>query len=129
MKNKNKVLYAVNNNFITNEPLESIDINELDSVFLYEYIGFYYDMNDVVKTINLITKEMTYVAPGDEYAGYHYELNYPDTPYPWEEVKGNLKHIYEEFIKEGVKLTTKKYGKPSLKQKKLKLFKITSPKD
>ncbi|MBR3362365.1 MAG: hypothetical protein IKG40_00395 [Bacilli bacterium] len=126
MASENKIIYSINNKFVTNEPIENINLNKLDSVILYEYIGLFYNMNDVIKKTNLITKKTTYIVQKNKYALYHYELNYPDSPYPWEIVKGNLRHIYEEFIKEGVKLYTKKYDK---KESKLKLLKITSHKD
>lgn len=104
-------LISDNNIFVTNEYIEYLYANQIEpkNIIMCEYLGLFCQMNDVVKITDLNSRNSKYVAPGDEYEPYYYELKYPGDTYPWRDEKGSLKYIYNEFEKKGVELSTTMY--------------------
>lgn len=122
MTDENKIIYLIDQTFVTEEYVNFLFSNQIECKKLVacEYLGLFCRMNDVVKITHFSDKSTTYVAPGDEYEPpYYYQLMYPGSTYPWRDKKGSLKHIYNEFEKIGVELSTTMYQdiQKNIKQK------------
>jgi len=120
MTDEKKIIYLIDETLVTEEYVNFLFANQIESknLVVCEYLGMFCRMNDVVKITRFSDKSTTYVAPGDEYEPpYYYQLTYPESTYPWRDKKGSLKHIYNEFEKIGVELSTTMYKDIREKQK------------
>ena len=125
MTEENNILYFIGEEkaLIQKEYVEYLYSNQINlkNIMMCEYLGLFCRMHDVVRITDLNTKATKYVAPGDEYEPYYYNLKYPGSTYPWRDEEGSLSYIYNAFENRGLKLYTTMYKEIRENQKTYKL--------